>query len=230
MRSSEGRETAFNNHLKPSAGVCRRMALAGSIAGLLCACSSLSPDIGGPVPTPATARASVEGRNLPASTAAAEAPANQVAGMEDKDNRIRKARSELARHQAEPALAIFTSVLASDPENIPALNGLGVALDMLGRHDEAQTAYRQVLAIAPADMIASNNLGLSLTLTGRYADAMTVLRPIALGESASPRARQNLVIAMALSGDRDGAAKLARVDLREEDVRLNLEMLSAMRR
>ncbi len=182
------------------------------------------------MPTPATARASVEGRNLPASTAAAEAPANQVAGMEDKDNRIRKARSELARHQAEPALAIFTSVLASDPENIPALNGLGVALDMLGRHDEAQTAYRQVLAIAPADMIASNNLGLSLTLTGRYADAMTVLRPIALGESASPRARQNLVIAMALSGDRDGAARLARVDLREEDVRLNLEMLSAMRR
>ncbi|WP_315756790.1 MULTISPECIES: tetratricopeptide repeat protein [unclassified Bradyrhizobium] len=228
MRSSEGRETAFNNHLKPSAGVCRRMALAGSIAGLLCACSSLSPDIGGPVPTPTTARASVEGRNLPASTAAA--PANQVAGMEDKDNRIRKARSELARHQAEPALAIFTSVLTSDPENIPALNGLGVALDMLGRHDEAQTAYRQVLAIAPADMIASNNLGLSLTLTGRYADAMTVLRPIALGESASPRARQNLVIAMALSGDRDGAAKLARVDLREEDVKLNLEMLSAMRR
>src|SRR5512140_1636014 len=175
MRSSEGRETASNNFLKTSAHGCGLMALTGIIAGLLCACSSLSPDVGGPVPASTPARVSVESRSLPASTTTAAAPADRVAGIEDKDDRIRKARSELARHQAEPALAIFTSVLTTDPENIPALNGLGVALDMLGRHDEAQDAYRQVLAIAPADMIAGNNLGLSLTLAGRYADAMTVL-------------------------------------------------------
>ena len=101
---------------------------------------------------------------------------------------------------------------------------------MLGRHEEAQTTYREVLAIVPADIVATNNLGLSLALTGQYTEAMSVLRPIALGDSASPRARQNLAVAMALSGDRDGAARLARIDLREQDVKLNLDMLAAMRR
>jgi len=231
MRIFESRESASNNQLKMTARGCGRVSLAGIIAVLLCACSSLSPDTGGPVLASTTAHASVEGSGPPASTTvAAAAPAEHVAETADKDDRIRQGRSQLARHQAEPALATFTSILATEPENIPALNGLGVALDMLGRHEEAQTAYRQVLAIAPTDVIASNNLGLSLTLAGRYAEAMTVLRPIALGEDASPRARQNLAIAMALSGDRDGAAKLARVDLREEDVRLNLDMLTAVRR
>ena len=231
MRIFESRETASITQLKMTACRCGLISLAGIIAALLCACSSLSPDTGGPVLASTTAHASVEGGSPPASTKVAEATsAEHVAETADKDDHIRKGRSQLAKHQAEPAVATFTSVLATEPENIPALNGLGVALDMLGRHEEAQTAYRQVLAIAPGDLIASNNLGHSLTLAGRYTEAMSVLRPIALRESASPRARQNLAIAMALSGDRDGAAKLARVDLREEDVKLNLDMLAAVRR
>src|SRR4051794_15232935 len=171
MRIFESRETASNHQLKMTARGCGRISLAGITAVLLCACSSLSPDTGGPVQASTTAHASVEGGSPPASTTvAAAAPAEHVAETADKDDRIRKGRSQLARHQAEPALATFTSVLGTEPENIPALNGLGVALDMLGRHDEAQTAYRQVLAIAPGDMIASNNLGHSLTLAGRYAE------------------------------------------------------------
>jgi Flp pilus assembly protein TadD len=111
-----------------------------------------------------------------------------------------------------------------------ALNGLGIALDTSGRHAEAQASYRRALAIAPEGVAARNNLGLSLGLSGNYDEAIAELRPIALGGGAVPRARQNLAVVLALKGDHDDAAKLARVDLREDDVQSNLKVLAMLHR
>jgi Flp pilus assembly protein TadD len=213
---------------------CGRGALAGMIAVLVTSCGALSPEMSAAILLPsAAAHAPVADANTPAETAAknpaglADQPA---AGSDGTAVRIKNGRAQLARHEAEPARATFADVLTAAPASVPALNGLGVALDMLGRHDEAQTTYRRVLANVPDDIVARNNLGLSLTLSGRYGEAIAALQPIALGQAASPRARQNLAIAMALDGDRDGAAKLERLDMREEDVQINLNMLASMRR
>jgi Flp pilus assembly protein TadD len=202
---------------KGAAVACGRSALAGVIAVLVTSCAALSPEM---------------------SRETLHPPADANAGLVDQPAaisdgtaaQIKNGRAQLAKHQAEPARATFADVLTAAPTSVPALNGLGLALDMLGRHDEAQTAYRQVLANVPDDIVARNNLGLSLTLSGRYSEAIAALQPIALGQAASPRARQNLAIAMALDGDRDGAAKLERLDMREEDVQVNLKMLASMRR
>ncbi len=203
--------------LKSAAVVCGRSALAGMIAVLVASCGAVNPELSQQISHPS----SDPNAGL----------ANQTAAISDGvAAQIKNGRAQLARHEAEPARATFADVLTAAPTSVPALNGLGLALDMLGRHEEAQTAYRAVLANVADDIVARNNLGLSLTLSGRYSEAIAALQPIALGQAASPRARQNLAIAMALDGDRDGAAKLERLDMREEDVQKNLNILASMRR
>lgn len=51
------------------------------------------------------------------------------------------------------------------PTPSPAvLNNLGVALDLEGRHQQAQAAYRQALSAQPGLPAAMNNLALSIAL------------------------------------------------------------------
>lgn len=212
-----GPDQICRRKVKGAALACGRSALAGTIAVLVASCGALNPEMSQQILHP----------SKEADAGLANQPAAISGGVAAQ---IKNGRAQLARHEAEPARATFADVLTAAPTSAPALNGLGLALDMLGRHDEAQTAYRQALANVPDDIVARNNLGLSLTLSGRYSEAIAALQPIALGQAASPRARQNLAIAMALDGDRDGAAKLERLDMREEDVQSNLNMLTSMRR
>src|SRR3954466_11032167 len=102
MRIFETRETGSNNSLQMTARRCGRISLAGIIAALLCACSSLSPDAIGPMPASTSAHASAE-ESSPLATSAAAPPDHIAATAGDKNDPIRKGRDQLARHQAEPA-------------------------------------------------------------------------------------------------------------------------------
>lgn len=62
------------------------------------------------------------------------------------------------------ALSMYEALLAEDASDGRAWNGKGLALDLEGRHDEAQTAYRLGLAVAPDDVALRNNLDLSRAL------------------------------------------------------------------
>ena len=58
----------------------------------------------------------------------------------------------LERHQAgylDEALSIYNQVIATDPEHFEAHGLLGLALDTLGRHQDAENCYRQALEIRP---------------------------------------------------------------------------------
>ncbi|MDR3530981.1 MAG: SPOR domain-containing protein [Rhodopila sp.] len=94
------------------------------------------------------------------------------------------------------AEAAFLAVLVREPDNVRALNDLGVARDMQGHHDEAQKAYRQALAVAPKDADVRTNLGLSLALSGDGAQAVQMLQPVAKAAEATPTQRANLALAM----------------------------------
>ena len=48
-----------------------------------------------------------------------------------------------------------------------ALNDLGIARDLQGRHTDAQMAYRQALGISPEMSAAQVNLALSLAMGGQ---------------------------------------------------------------
>jgi len=110
-------------------------------------------------------------------------------------------RVRLQRGQVGEALATFDRVLASDARSVPALDGRGVALDLMGRHPEAQESYRRAQALAPESISVANNLGLSLLLDGRPDEARAVLEPLARRPDANPRVTANYAVSLAATGD-----------------------------
>jgi Flp pilus assembly protein TadD len=63
----------------------------------------------------------------------------------------------------------------------------GVALELLGRHTDAQDLYRQALAVSPIDVSIRNDLALSLMLQGRRQEAQAVLQEIGETDDAPAR-------------------------------------------
>jgi Flp pilus assembly protein TadD len=137
----------------------------------------------------------------------------------------------VAMQLRQPDLAVvqFGAVVDQSPHDARGHVGLGVALDTLGRHPEAQKEYRAALAINPNNKTAISNLGLSLALAGNPAEGEALLEPLADGPSSTPRLRQNLALVLGLKGDGARAAQLARADLSEQDVRGNLAFYEAAR-
>jgi Flp pilus assembly protein TadD len=86
-----------------------------------------------------------------------------------------EARVLLEVGQAEQALALFDQILGWSRNDAKALNGRGIALDMLGRHPEARAAYRAARAADPQNPVFTGNLALSLMLTGCTEGAAAVL-------------------------------------------------------
>lgn len=119
---------------------------------------------------------------------------------------------------------MFDAVLSADPQNLVALNGKGVALDSLGEHGEAQTAYHVVLAATPDNVAAQNNLALSYILSEHYADAVRILEKL-LKSKQGDRAtvRQNLALAYGLQGNHKKALELGLQDLSAKEAEENLK-------
>lgn len=101
---------------------------------------------------------------------AAAAWLNAAAGLESAGH-----------HQA--ALAAFESAFAAWPDDPTA--GLGRANNLyhLGRHPDAESAYRAVLVIEPEHAVALHNLATLLVETGRPCDALEALPSERAGES-----------------------------------------------
>jgi hypothetical protein len=121
----------------------------------------------------------------------------------------------LVRADPKGAEAAFLAALARQPDNVLALNDLGIARDMMGRHAEAQAAYRQALAVSPDSTDVQTNLGLSLALSGDRTGAVQTLQPVANAPQATAMQRADLAVADGAVADgavadgavADGAAK-----------------------
>lgn len=128
---------------------------------------------------------------------------------------IKLGKDEEARNDYEKALA-------QDPEDTHALNGLGIALDYLGQHSAAQNLYQRALNQDSHDLVSLNNLAHSFILSGGYSEAIHLLEPYVTDPKTPVTLRQNLVEAYALSGMDLDAARVARLDMSEADVKKNL--------
>jgi Flp pilus assembly protein TadD len=135
-------------------------------------------------------------------------------------------RLRLQSGAAAEALEVFGRLLNATPRNIDALDGRGVALDLLGRHAEAEQSYRAALALAPDSLRTANNLAMSLLLAGRGAEAAAILERLARFPAAPPRVLANLAVARATMGDRDGAESLLRGSGGNGDVDAIIQALS----
>jgi len=114
----------------------------------------------------------------------------------------------LARSSPQAAEAAFLAALKQDPDNVVALNDLGVIRDVQGLHEEAQTAYRHALAVSPGSTDVQVNLSRSLALSGHADDARELLRAIAADPGAAQRWRAEIAAALNVAGDKKSAQRL----------------------
>lgn len=144
-------------------------------------------------------------------------------------------RLELEARQPGRALETFQEGLGGAPGDAELLTGQGVALDSLGRNDEAQASYRQALARNPTGIAARNNLALSLALSGRPAEAAELLRDLASdvtarGSSAQvATVRGNLALVHGLSGNEGQARRALGASLSETELTNNLRTYARLR-
>ncbi|HUN46766.1 MAG TPA: tetratricopeptide repeat protein, partial [Stellaceae bacterium] len=135
----------------------------------------------------------------------------------------------LAMGKPQLGLAQLQVAAEKNPSDARVYNGLGVAYDLAGRHDQAQEAYRKGLGLAPEQLSLRNNLGLSQALAGDFAGGIATLSEVVTQPGATARNRQNLALVYGLAGDNQHAASVARSDLDEQAVRSNLAYYTLLR-
>jgi Flp pilus assembly protein TadD len=160
-----------------------------------------------------------------------DAAAGSYAAALEADPKSVQARIGLGRLRlaVDPGQAetLFGEATQRDARNAVAWNDLGIARDLLGRHDAAQDAYRQAISLDSSMTGAQVNLALSLAMAGRANDAAATLRPLASAPSAPRRLRHDLAAVLAMGGDRDEAQTILAKDLAPDEVNQALSMYSA---
>lgn len=138
------------------------------------------------------------------------------------DDHLDEARLGLARiwlgSRPVQAEKVLLEVLEHDARNTAALNNLGVARDLQGKHAEAQEAYRRALQAQPDLASARENLGLSLALSGKPQEGAEMLDQLAKDGPSDRKARDNLAVALTLSGRTSEAGRVLQEELSAPDV------------
>jgi Flp pilus assembly protein TadD len=140
--------------------------------------------------------------------------------------RIGLGRLQLADDPGK-AEALFLDAVHRDPRSAVAWNDLGIARDLLGKHQDAQTAYRQAIGLDASMHGAQVNLALSMAMAGRAEDAAPLLRPLADAPNASRKLRHDLAAVLAMGGDRSGAEHILAQDLPPAQVDKALSIFAA---
>lgn len=106
-------------------------------------------------------------------------------------------------------------------------NGIGVANDLLGNAEAAQTAYREGLDL-DRNLKLLNNLGLSLALSGAHGEAAVVLAQANALPGAGLHHRANLALAHVLGGSPERAAAVLATEADERTVERMLEFFAVV--
>ncbi len=117
--------------------------------------------------------------------------------------------AELAKGDLERARASLMRAVEIDNAAI-ALAALGVTLDRMGQHPEAQGYYRRALELRPHNYEVNNNLGVSYLMTESFEEAVEVFRRAASLQPGDPAVHNNLGIALGRLGRYDEALEAFR--------------------
>jgi len=130
-------------------------------------------------PTPVVTKARPAPPRVLAQTASkSDAPTGQLRVSVDQPRAAETARlfalgvSAHRAGDAATARAAYEQVLVISPNDVDALNNLGVLHTSLREFDRAETALRRALGISPSNAGAWSNLGAVLRERGRSADAI----------------------------------------------------------
>ena len=143
---------------------------------------------------------------------------------ETVEGKIGKARIALAQNDAKSAIEMFNVILVDEPMSLIALNGMGVAYDLLGQHEIAQNYYKQVLTHNTDDVAAINNIALSKTMNGNRAEGERLLSTLLLSTQDKATVRQNTAFVKAINGKTDKAQVLFGLDLVGWEINHNINV------
>lgn len=129
----------------------------------------------------------------------------------------------LAAEQPRAALAIFEQAVGSNEKNVRAWQGKGLALNHLGKPEEAEKAYEEALQIQPGALNVTNNLAMSKILRGKYQEAIDLLTPLSKGKKPNNTVMENLALANCMLGRDDEAKKLYNKRLPPTKIQENLK-------
>ncbi|MCB1473158.1 MAG: tetratricopeptide repeat protein [Rhodobiaceae bacterium] len=137
----------------------------------------------------------------------------------------------IARETPGPqAIAMLERADKAGTRDWSAYSALGASYDAIGRHKDAQDAYRKALALKPEEPAVLSNMGLSQALAGDIKAAETTLERASRNPSAEPTVRQNLALVYGLQGKfKEAEAELAKdigAQQAQENVRYMRQMLS----
>lgn len=137
---------------------------------------------------------------------------------------------KIALGQGNPdgARNAFVRGLEREPGNTDLLNGAGIADDMLGRHNEAQSMYLRALQEKGVDLSGvRSNLAMSYLLINQPQRAVDLLKAEAKKPHAPAVVRHNLALAYGLMGEHIAAKKVLNHEVREEVRRAGIAKLKA---
>lgn len=157
--------------------------------------------------------------------------AMEAVALADADSRghALAGRASLGLRDPYQALEHFDAALARNAQDLDALNGRGVAYQILGQHTQARAAFEAALELQPDSIPIRSNLALSYVLAGDFNRGIPMLGELAHSPLAPARVRQNLALALALKGDEEGARNVGGMDLSRHDFNRNLEFLAGIR-
>ncbi|MCA3256190.1 MAG: tetratricopeptide repeat protein [Alphaproteobacteria bacterium] len=123
------------------------------------------------------------------------------------------------RQEPQEALAVLARALDRKAPLAAVARWEGVALDLLGRSQDAQLAFSHALGSAPADTDIIQHFALSLAITGDRAAALQLLGKIEEAPKETvPDIRRTLAMVYALTGDvREASAILAGLPAAERE-------------
>jgi Flp pilus assembly protein TadD len=102
------------------------------------------------------------------------------------------AHSLVMQGRAAAAVPLYRqAIAAAGRPDARIYAGLGAALDMSGKHEEARVTYAAGLKIAPDDFGLKNNLALSYAMSGDKAKARHVLSDLS-DDPAAPKKRESI--------------------------------------
>jgi tetratricopeptide (TPR) repeat protein len=96
--------------------------------------------------------------------------------------------------------SLFRHALSVTSSNVPAHNGLGVALLEQGNLASAQAEFEQALRLDGRHVAARNNLGMVLEMQGRATEAITQFEEVLRIQPKNPEAHNNLGKTLAEQG------------------------------
>ncbi len=111
----------------------------------------------------------------------------------------------LTAKQHDEALLLAEGVLKVIPAQTQALITRGVALQGLGRVDEALESYRAAMATDRGNADAANNAGTLLGAKNQHVEAINCFRVALAARPVFPEASNNLGVSLAATGDQDAA-------------------------